>query len=72
MIDINEDICLRAKELIDISCFEGITFGFAESLTGGSISSAVVNIPGASNAFKDLLSHIQMRSRKMYWVFLLN
>ena len=52
MIDINEDICLRAKELIDISCFEGITFGFAESLTGGSISSAVVNIPGASNAFK--------------------
>jgi len=52
MIDINEDICLRAKELIDISCFEGITFGFAESLTGGSISSAVVNIPGASKAFK--------------------
>lgn len=52
MIDISEDIFLRAKELIDISSFEGLTFGFAESLTGGAISSSVVNVPGASKAFK--------------------
>ena len=52
MIDINDDIYLKAKELIEISSFEGISFGFAESLTGGMISSSVVNVPGASKAFK--------------------
>lgn len=52
MIDISEDIYLKASELIEISSFEGITFGFAESLTGGLISSYVVSVPGASRAFK--------------------
>lgn len=52
MIDINDDIYLKAKELIEISSFEGISFGFAESLTGGMISSSVVSVPGASAAFR--------------------
>jgi PncC family amidohydrolase len=52
MIDISDDISFRAGELIEISSFEGITFGFAESLTGGMISSSVVSVPGASKAFK--------------------
>lgn len=52
MIDITEEIYVKAAELIEISSFEGMTFGFAESLTGGLISSSVVDIPGASKAFK--------------------
>ena len=52
MIDISETISLKARELIEVSSFEGIMFGFAESLTGGLISSSVVNIPGASKVFK--------------------
>ena len=52
MIDISDDIYFKAGELIEISSFEGITFGFAESLTGGMISSSVVSVPGASKAFK--------------------
>ena len=52
MIDISDDINFKVGELIEISSFEGITFGFAESLTGGMISSSVVSVPGASKAFK--------------------
>ena len=52
MIDFAEQIYCKAKELVAIAGFEGITFGFAESLTGGLISASVVNIPGASAAFK--------------------
>ena len=52
MIDITDEIYAKAAELIEISSFEGITFGFAESLTGGLISSSVVDVPGASRAFK--------------------
>ena len=52
MIDITDDIYVKASELIEISSFEGIAFGFAESLTGGLISSSVVDVPGASKAFK--------------------
>ena len=47
-----EEIYLKAGELIDISAMEGITFGFAESLTGGLVSSSVVGVPGASKSFK--------------------
>lgn len=47
-----DEIFLKAGELIDISSFEGISFGFAESLTGGLIAASVVNVPGASRAFK--------------------
>ena len=47
-----EEIYLKAGELIEISAMEGITFGFAESLTGGLISSSVVGVPGASKSFK--------------------
>ena len=52
MINIVEDIRLRAQELVDIARIEGLTIGFAESLTGGLISASVVNIPGASAVFK--------------------
>ena len=48
MIDISEEILIKASELIEVSYFEGKTFGFAESLTGGMISSSVVDVPGAS------------------------
>ena len=37
MIDISEEILIKASELIEVSYFEGKTFGFAESLTGGMI-----------------------------------
>ena len=52
MIDLTDEIYAKAAELIEISSFEGISFGFAESLTGGLISSSVVDVPGASRAFK--------------------
>lgn len=52
MADITELIFSRAGELVTIAGFEGITVGFAESLTGGLISSSVVAIPGASAVFK--------------------
>ncbi len=52
MIDLTDEIYIKASELIEVSYFEGITFGFAESLTGGMISSSVVDVPGASRAFK--------------------
>ena len=44
MNELIEKIYLKAAELIEISSFEGITFGFAESLTGGLISSSVVGV----------------------------
>ena len=52
MADIIELIFSRAEELVTIAGFKGITVGFAESLTGGLISSSVVAIPGASAVFK--------------------
>ena len=52
MADITELIFSRAEELVTIARFKGITVGFAESLTGGLISSSVVAIPGASAVFK--------------------
>jgi PncC family amidohydrolase len=52
MINAAEAIYDKASELVAISRFEGLTFGFAESLTGGLISASVVNIPGASASFK--------------------
>ena len=52
MTDFLAEIFLKATELIEISSFEGISFGFAESLTGGMIAASVVDVPGASRAFK--------------------
>ena len=52
MANITELIFSRAEELVTIARFEGITVGFAESLTGGLISSTVVAVPGASAVFK--------------------
>ena len=52
MADNTELIFSRAGELVTIAGFEGITVGFAESLTGGLISSSVVAVPGASAVFK--------------------
>ena len=45
MTDIAEQVVALCKE-------KGITFGFAESLTGGMISSEIVGVPGASEVFK--------------------
>lgn len=41
-----------SQALIRLASEAGITFGFAESLTGGLISASVVEVPGASSAFK--------------------
>ena len=52
MADNLELISSRAGELVSVAGLEGITVGFAESLTGGLISSSVVAIPGASAVLK--------------------
>ncbi len=52
MTDILCDIDQRARELIEAAGSSEITFGFAESLTGGLISASVVSVPGASASFK--------------------
>ena len=41
-----------SQALIRLASEARITFGFAESLTGGLISASVVEVPGASSAFK--------------------
>ena len=52
MADNLELISSRAGELVSVAALEGITVGFAESLTGGLISSSVVAVPGASAVLK--------------------
>lgn len=52
MADITDLISSRAGELVSVAGLEGITVGFAESLTGGLISSSVVAVPGASAVLK--------------------
>ena len=52
MADNLDLISSRAGELVSVAGLEGITVGFAESLTGRLISSSVVAIPGASAVFK--------------------
>lgn len=49
---IDNNINEKAGELVQAAKEAGVTVGFAESLTGGMISSSVVNISGASAAFK--------------------
>ncbi|MCR4689203.1 MAG: CinA family protein [Saccharofermentans sp.] len=39
-------------ETVELLKSKGLTVGFAESLTGGLISSSIVNVPGASAVFK--------------------
>lgn len=48
----DNEIFEASQALIALASEAGITFGFAESLTGGKISSSVVEVPGASAAFK--------------------
>ena len=48
----DKDIFNASQTLIRLASEAGITFGFAESLTGGLISSSIVEVPGASSAFK--------------------
>lgn len=52
MADITDLISSKAGELVSVAGLEGITVGFAESLTGGLISSSVVAVPGASAVLK--------------------
>lgn len=52
MIDKTELLNSKASALVEQCKDKGISVGFAESLTGGMISSSVVNIPGASAVFK--------------------
>lgn len=40
-----------AERVVKLFTEKGISFGFAESLTGGMISSDIVGVPGASNVF---------------------
>ncbi len=52
MIDNTEILNSKAAALVELCKEKGVSVGFAESLTGGMISSSVVNIPGASAVFK--------------------
>ena len=52
MIDNTEVLNSKASALVELCKEKGVSVGFAESLTGGMISSSVVNIPGASVVFK--------------------
>ena len=52
MIDNTEVLNSKASALVELCKEKGVSVGFAESLTGGMISSSVVNIPGASAIFK--------------------
>lgn len=52
MADNLDLISSKAGELVSVAGLEGITVGFAESLTGGLISSSVVAVPGASAVLK--------------------
>ena len=40
-----------AGRVVELYKEKGMTFGFAESLTGGMISSEIVGVPGASEVF---------------------
>lgn len=52
MIDKTEFLNSKASAFVELCKEKGVSVGFAESLTGGMISSSVVNIPGASAVFK--------------------
>lgn len=52
MTDKTDLLNSKASVLVDLCKEKGVSVGFAESLTGGMISSSVVNIPGASAVFK--------------------
>jgi len=52
MTDKTDILNSKASVLVDLCKEKGVSVGFAESLTGGMISSSVVNIPGASAVFK--------------------
>ena len=41
----------NAEHVVKLYKEKGLTFGFAESLTGGMISSEIVGVPGASEVF---------------------
>lgn len=41
----------NAERVVKLYKEKGLTFGFAESLTGGMISSEIVGVPGASEVF---------------------
>ena len=50
MIDNTEVLNSKASALVELCKEKGVSVGFAESLTGGMITTTVVNIPGASGA----------------------
>ncbi|WP_016996786.1 CinA family protein [Kocuria atrinae] len=41
-----------AADLIQLAVTRGLTFGTAESLTGGAVAAAIVEVPGASACFE--------------------
>ena len=48
----NREIQRLAEQIVQTATSRGFTIGFAESLTGGLISSSIVSIPGASACFE--------------------
>ena len=47
-----EELSKVLDDLIECMSSKGLTLGFAESLTGGGISSSVVSVPGVSSFFQ--------------------
>ena len=48
----NSEIPRLAEQIVEIAVNRGFKIGFAESLTGGLISSVIVGVPGASRCFE--------------------
>ncbi len=46
------EIGALAEAVVHAAQRHGVTFGVAESLTGGEIASAIVSVPGASDVFR--------------------
>lgn len=54
------------KALVETLKNKSLTITTAESCTGGMVASAIVNISGASDIFKEAILHIVMRRRNVF------